>query len=218
MHWLFIIFVVLLAGCSGGGGSSPPPIAPSRPAQISMSATAWSFAYSAGVNGPEQLAQGWKFTIPDCGGSSVCHVNYLTTASPVLTGKTLRASLRASGSKQYVYKLKPDNTCDSPATARLYVQQSGDNMSGTGPYEFYRWWAPAGFVLSNGSAELSVPISPDKWTSVFGKSGTDALSGFQTAMANPGRVGLTFGGGCFYGHGINVIGSATFEAMSISAN
>jgi hypothetical protein len=30
--------------------------------------------------------------------------------------------------------------------------------------------------------------------------------GFKQAMANLGNVGFSFGGGCFYGHGVRVSG------------
>jgi hypothetical protein len=53
---------------------------------------------------------------------------------------------------------------------------------------------------------------------VYGKSGDDdatALAGFQDALGNLGRVGMTFGGGCFFGHGVNVSGgTARFALIS----
>jgi len=53
---------------------------------------------------------------------------------------------------------------------------------------------------------------------MYGKSGDDdatALAGFQDALGNLGRVGMTFGGGCFFGHGVNVSGeTARFALIS----
>jgi hypothetical protein len=46
---------------------------------------------------------------------------------------------------------------------------------------------------------------------VFGKSGEANPAAFAAAMADLGNVGLTFGGGCFFGHGVRIMnGSATF--------
>jgi hypothetical protein len=47
--------------------------------------------------------------------------------------------------------------------------------------------------------------------SVFGKVGDrDATirAAFQAALKGAGQVGLVFGGGCFFGHGVNVTGGA----------
>jgi hypothetical protein len=53
-----------------------------------------------------------------------------------------------------------------------------------------------------------VPLNEGgKWLSVFGERGdasSAAAAGFATAKANLGALGLTFGGGCFRGHGVNL--------------
>jgi hypothetical protein len=42
-----------------------------------------------------------------------------------------------------------------------------------------------------------------------------ATAGFKQAMANLGNVGFSFGGGCFYGHGVRVSGGgARFAVIS----
>ena len=60
--------------------------------------------------------------------------------------------------------------------------------------------------------------APDQWSSVFGKFGNAhavAEAGFKSATQNVSRLGLTFGGGCFFGHGVNVRGgSATFALVA----
>jgi hypothetical protein len=57
-----------------------------------------------------------------------------------------------------------------------------------------------------------------QWTSVFGKKanvGAPATAGFKQAIANLGKVGFAFGGGCFFGHGVRVSGgSAKFAVTS----
>lgn len=212
-----LTLALVLAGCSGGG-SPPPYYPPPAPAEVSMGANSWLFQYSNGMPpSPTAAAVGWEFTFPDCGGTSACSVNYLTTASPVLiAGNTMRARIGTNGatSDKFIYKLKADNTCDNPATTRFFIQLAGDNLQN----EFGRWWATNGFVLgSAASFNLSTALLPENWSSVYGKRGDSsdtARQAFAAALANAGRIGFTFGGGCFYGHGVNVLGTATFKAES----
>jgi hypothetical protein len=59
------------------------------------------------------------------------------------TGKTISMNyeIDLTGSPIFNYIINPDNTfgSGSPGTVRLYFQQVGDNLSGNGAYEFYRW-------------------------------------------------------------------------------
>jgi hypothetical protein len=58
--------------------------------------------------------------------------------------------------------------------------------------------------------DLSASLTDlSQWTSVFGEKANEsatATAGFKQAMANLGSVGFSFGGGCFYGHGVHVSG------------
>jgi hypothetical protein len=174
---------------------------------------------------PTPQGAGWFFDFPDCGGTPACGVHYVVTPGPLSASNYVNAQVKItlSGSPEFVYKLEPNNTCDNPAKAYFYLQRIGDDMSGQGPMEFYRWWTADdadAFNLVESVADLTVALTPDKWISVFGKRGdTDAttLTRFQSAIANIGSVGLTFGGGCFRGHGVNVInGGARFNLNSYS--
>src|SRR5262249_14936186 len=112
------------------------------------------------------------------------------------------------------YRLEASNTCAVPATIRPFFW-AHDNGEG----EFDRWWSnPLGYVLAPGLRTMHVQVSPDRWSSVFGKMGnadTAALEGFHSGARNVSRLGLTFGGGCFFGHGVVVQGgSARFELLA----
>jgi hypothetical protein len=67
-----------------------------------------------------------------------------------------------------------------------------------------------------------VPLSPGSWSSVFGASGTasaEATAGFADTLRNVANVGMTFGGGCFAGHGAYVSsGTATFYLVRYVIN
>ncbi len=60
-----------------------------------------------------------------------------------------------------------------------------------------------------GTTTIAVPLTPESWSSVngrFGNADSEARFGFDKAILNVTRLGLTFGGGCSFGHGINVRG------------
>jgi hypothetical protein len=119
----------------------------------------------------------------------------------------------------FVYDLQPDNTCVSPAHVRLLLQQKGDDLSGTNGKQYFRWWSnSAAYQLASGRAHLRASLTDlSQWTSVFGEkanANAAAASGFRQAMANLGNVGFSFGGGCFYGHGVRVSGGAARFAVA----
>jgi hypothetical protein len=102
-----------------------------------------------------------------------------------------------------------------PAAIRLFIWEAGDNLSGVGAYAYYRWWCSSRINLTFGDNQsFSCVIDGAKWTSVFGKSGTNSeasQAGFAQALKNAAYVGVTFGGQMFAGHGVWMTsGSATF--------
>lgn len=220
--WGMICSVILLTtlalgACYGKGKS--PPCAPMPSVGVSMASAQWNIQFSSGMplHPSTNAGGGWYFDFPAPPGS----VHYVTTAVDMAASENMRAVIQVSttGAPIFHYRLRPGNTCDVPAHVRLYLQQYGDDMTAT--KEFYRWWSnPAAYTLEAGSATLDVPFAPDRWTSVFGKRGTDsaqAEAGFKQAIANLANVGFTFGGGCFFGHGVNVTGGAArFVATAFS--
>ena len=197
--------------------SSPPP----APGPVSMQAAAWNIRYSPSMPAhPSAVDGGWYFDFPSCNGTNACSVNYVMVPVGLSASTSVRAvfQIATTGAPTFHYKLQADNTCDYPAHVRFILQRSGDDL--TAKSEFYRWFSLSGFKLEEGSADLTVPLSPDQWVSVFGKRGNyneSARTGFQQALGNLGNVGFVYGGGCFYGHGVNVIGgSARFLVTEYS--
>jgi hypothetical protein len=76
-----------------------------------------------------------------------------------------------------------------------------------------RFGAPAEALFKQPTSDnvtMTVPLTPDQWSSVYGKPGNlnaTTLAGFHDALTNLGHVGMTFGGGYFAGHGVNVSGA-----------
>ena len=94
------------------------------------------------------------------------------------------------------------------------------NANGNG--DFDRWWSnPRAYPLAAGTATLTVPLQAEHWSSVNGRFGhEDAATrfAFEKALLNVTRLGLTFGGGCSFGHGIRVSGgTATLPSSEVSA-
>jgi hypothetical protein len=91
----------------------------------------------------------------------------------------------------------------------LYFQRRGDNWSGRGPFEAYRWYATfaSQSPISAGEHEMVAPLSGN-WTAVERSSARSNPAAFQAALADAGQVGFVLGGGDGYGHGIFATGPA----------
>ncbi len=134
------------------------------------------------------------------------HINELTIApaSNILSGKRaiqinliVRSTDAAWG--------WPLDACVTPypTYAHFFLQRVGDDWLGTpGTTEFYRWWSQSIPLQPIGLQKVVAKLSPDQWTSVWGKAGTANSGMFYAAVGNVARLGLTFGGGCAFAHGV----------------
>jgi hypothetical protein len=178
---------------------------------LSTKPEAWVFQFSSAVP-PHPLPMdgaSWYFDFPDQHGS----VHYLTTSYTKAGAQTISMTfhIEIQGPVTFNGNLSADNICVAPARVRLYFQKANDDFSTDGN----RWWSnPESFELdtANGSdVTLSVPITPDKWSTVYGEFGNQdekTQAWFASAVAHIAHVGMTFGGGCFFGHGVNVSGGS----------
>jgi len=149
-------------------------------------------------------------------------VHYLTTAARgAISGKsiTITGRVDAGATTQFNYQTNPDNTCTTPASAHLLIERKGDDLA----TDYYRWWSnPLKVPLQTGQFSVTVPLTPDQWSGLFGEqanSSAAATRGFNQALANAGEIGMTFGGGCFFCHGVNVSGGkANFVVTEFRIN
>ena len=186
---------------------------------ISLNPSCWDVS---GVKPPslQTSSPGFQFTFP----TGKNHIGYLTTSYTLpLTAQlsmTVQAQpLTGAPTYNYFFATDPGNTCNYPAHVRLFVQKINDTS------EFNRWWSqdPGSYQLSSGGLiTVTVPIIPSAWSSVYGKRGDlDAATTaeFWSAMDAPVLVGMTFGGGCFFGHGVSVLnGTASFTVLGFEAH
>ena len=148
-------------------------------------------------------------------------INYLYTApgvSSIAGYNSISVSLAVSTSGPVVfdYQTETGNTCVFPAHVRVFIWQWNDATQG-----YDRWWSNSiSYELASGTATITTALTPDQWSSVYGQAGNAnaaATQGFYDALNNVRYVGLTFGGGCFFGHGVNVSdGTAQFTLTNYS--
>jgi len=183
-------------------------------AAVSMpNASAWTIGpmtnrgnYSRGVPlhpvpGP---GRAWHIDLPGPGGS----VNYVTYRHGSLAGKrriVMRYRIEAAPGVRIVPRTAPG----SPSIITLYFQRGGDNWSGRGRFEAFRWYASfaSQSPISAGEHVIVAPLSGN-WTAVERSSARNNPAAFRDALANADEVGFVLGGGNGYGHGVFATGPA----------
>ena len=191
-----------MASCSGP--PSAPTSQPPTPLTASLQSSAWS-----------TIADPDPFPLSNSAGSELTFefptagsMHYLFTVSPLAEIRgTVAVTLRVATTGPVVFNsLDPVSaSCSIPPSVRPFFWA---NQNGNGQYD--RWWSnPRAFPLASGTTTIAVPLTPESWSSVngrFGNADSEARFGFDKALLNVTRLGLTFGGGCSFGHGINVRG------------
>ncbi len=152
-------------------------------------------------------------------------LDYLLTGPTFdLRGKraiTATFKITLAGSPRLNFEFEPTNTCRTPpASVRLILAVPTRGwMSGRKTLPYTRWWNTSAVALAPGTITLSARIEdPAQWSSVYGETASEsaaAQAGFEDTLAHA-RIGFSFGGGCFYGHGVGVTaGAATLELEHI---
>lgn len=191
---------VLVGSCAGL--PSAPTTKPPTPLTASLRSDAWQTIadpnpFPLSNNDGSELtfefpAAGSMHDLFTASSLAEIHGTIAVTLRIVTTGPVLFNSLDQVSS-----------ACSIPPSVRPFFWA---NQNGSG--ESDRWWSnPRAFPLAAGSTTIAVPLSPEAWSSVNGKFGnadSQARFGFDKAILNVTRLGVTFGGGCSFGHGISV--------------
>ncbi len=184
---------------------TPAPNVSLDPSQWLIHDSAWT-----PVTHPQPLAgmAGWWFDFPDVSDS----VNYVMVpyTTPMLASQSVTFTAQIvtlSGAPVFLPASEPGNTCPNPPTTRAHFARTYAIRKTVIPEysapDDYRWWSnPLAMTLEAGTATVTVPLDPAQWSDAGGIMGSNDPAGFSAALASPGTIGLTFGGGCFYGHGI----------------
>lgn len=208
----FIPLLVLVLGVSVLAKHTPIPVV----SGISLNSRDWTLRYSTRVR---LVGNPLSFEFPLTPGS----VNYLTTGytGPITQAQSVMITLQIIGSPTFNYMLELGNVCVNYASVRPYIEaqvpeKCPDATYTCAPPSARQWSNPASIELQEGTYSVVVPFTPPVWSDAEGVMGQNDLSGFAATLAKPRYVGMTFGGGCFFGHGVNVNGPAQFILKGFS--
>ena len=167
----------------------------------------WEATYSEGVT-LDKNQGGCSFVMPNAPG----HINYLLSGinpDRFATAQALSVYYKTeivSGRPKFV---SLDGTGPMLPGFNLMIEAEDDNMRS----EFGRYWSkPRAVLLPNTVASLHVPLAPGLWSDVEGKPSTEHLP--RWAGKRIGKLGITFGGGNSYGHGLTVLGGVVRFTLS----
>ena len=170
--------------------------------------------YSEGMPAHPRPAAGGAlvFDLPIAGRGQI---DAMTTAVGPLIGArqiTLHYRIDAAPGTQFI----ADETPREPATVSFYFQRRGDNWSGSGRYESYRWYVPVRAVIPLAAGERTVTVRLDEaWTNVYGRPNTQDPEGFAAALAETSEIGIAFGSASRRSHGVYATGPASFTLLGL---
>ena len=132
-----------------------------------------------------------------------------------LTGRTVNATLTVTGVTGTFVDQNGGGCTPDNQTVRFFFSTPGF------AYTNYWWSNPISMTLTgDGTATLSVPLTPSQWSDWNGQNGASSPSvtaGFNAAVAKVNQIGLSFGGGCFFENGVTTSdGSGTFALTGFS--
>lgn len=132
------------------------------------------------------------------------HPAYNGTLLGDLTDKTVSTSIviSATGGTFIYYGETSPPGCGRLANVRLYFSTNNNELG-----ESQYWWSnPVSYPLADGgSTVLSTSLSAATWSDRDGHLGSyDAAhtTSFAAAVADVQHIGLSFGGGCFFGKSV----------------
>lgn len=163
---------------------------------------------------PRPERSGWSFDFP-ARSADAGHVHYVTFRPGALVRKS-RIIVRYRVDARPGTRFVPVGNPKLPATVSFYFQRRGDDWSGRGRYEYFRWFAPAATVqeIAPGEHEMSVPFDQPGWISVMGRAATKTPGAMEDSLNNIDRIGLVFGAVKGRGHGVFATNSARFTLLS----
>ena len=140
--------------------------------------------------------------------------HYVLLNTGPLTGKT---AITLTGKVEGAAGMKALTDATAPTDMCLFFQRKGDDWSGLGAMEFYRWWAGLVMMKPIADGEFTLTASlMGEWGSVLGHSSTANAAAFADALNNAVSVGFVLGGGSGLGHGITGTGKITVTSFTLS--
>jgi hypothetical protein len=147
---------------------------------------------------------GWHIDVPQAPGS----LHGVTFAHGSLAGKrriVMRYRVEMDPGAGIYARTQPGGN----SMLTLYFQRSGDNWTGRGPYDGYRWFATFATQtpITAGEHVMVAPLD-GPWTGVQSFTARTHPQAFREAIAEADQIGFVLGGGDGYGHGVYAVGRA----------
>jgi hypothetical protein len=194
----------LLAACGDVAPASAAVLADPAAWTIGPIIRGRNYSHGVALHPVPRRGGGWHIDLPRAPGS----VHYVTFRHGPLAGKS-RIVLRYRIEAEPGVRLLAASDGKSGASITLYFQRGGDNWSGRGRFEAYRWYATFATQapILPGSHEIVAPLG-GLWTAVETSSARTNPAAFRAALAGADQVGFVLGGGDGYGHGVFATGRA----------
>lgn len=195
------LVAAIIGPACGGSPTEPSP----TPLTVSLHSASWETISDPQPYPLQNQGNALTFEFPRAGS-----MHYLFTPSELTAmhgTMVLSFTIATSGAVLFNSLDPQSSSCTIPSAVRPFFWA---NANGSGPYD--RWWSnPRAVTLAPGNGSLTVRLRPENWSSVNGRIGSvdaEARFAFEKALLNVTRLGITFGGGCSFGHGINISGGA----------
>ena len=199
-----VAMMALLATYGGGGSAGAADSAPGPRAWV-IGPLIEGRNYSRGMPLHPSPGPGgtWHIDMPRHPGS----VHYVTFPHGSLRGKSrivMRYRLEAAPGTRIEASTAPG----TPGIITPFFQRAGDNWTGRGRYEKYRWYGTfATQPLRRGEHQIVAPLDA-RWTAVETSTAHSDPAAFRDAIAYADQVGFVLGGGDGFGHGAYATGPA----------
>lgn len=195
-----------LAACGIESEATAQPAAASNAESWTIGPFVRGRNYSRGVplHPTPRRGGGWHVDLPRAPGS----VHAVTFPHGPLAGKrriVMRYRIEAARGAQILAA----SDGRSASTITLFFQRRGDNWSGRGRFETYRWYATFATrsPLTPGDHVMIAPLD-GPWTAIQTSRAHTNPGAFRAALADADQVGFVLGGGDGFGHGIVATGPA----------
>lgn len=201
-----LVALACLTACGNEAEASADPAGASNPQAWTIGPIIRGRNYS--VNAPlhptPRRGGGWHIDLPKAPGS----VHYVTFRHGPLAGKR-RIVMRYRIEAARGARLLASSDMRSPGMITLYFQRRGDNWSGRGRFETYRWYATFATQTPTGPGDYVIVAPLDgPWTAVETSRAPTSPAAFRQAVADADQVGFVMGGGDGFGHGVSATGPA----------
>jgi hypothetical protein len=204
-----IAMLALLADCSGGTAKADAAASSPNAWTIGPIIDGRNYSQGASLHPSAGAGGSWYIDLPQAPGS----VHYITFRHGSLAGKSLLA-MRYRIATDPGVRIVPATAPNLPSILTLYFQRQGDDWSGRGRFEAYRWYATfaSQSPITAGEHEIVAPLD-GPWTAVETSTARNNPAAFRDAIAFPDRIGFVLGGGTGYGHGVYATGRARLTVI-----